>query len=67
MATKHFFNRDELESILDFLNKYPDTVCVEIDVESNSGIGRLITAQVQTFLHDDWVRVQKTITDQTSW
>lgn len=67
MTTKHFFNRDELESILDFLNKYPDTICVEIDVESSSGIGRLITAKVQTFLHDDWVTVTKTITDQTSW
>lgn len=67
MTTKHFFNRDELESILDFLKKYPDTICVEVDVESNNSIGRLITAKIQTFLHDDWVTVTKTITDQTSW
>jgi hypothetical protein len=67
MTTKHFFNRDELEAILDFLNKYPDTICVEVNIESDNGIGRLITAQVQTFLNDDWVTVTKTITDQTSW
>ena len=67
MTTKHFFNRDELEAILEFLKKYPETICVEVDVESSSGIGRLITAQVQTFLNDDWVTITKTITDQTSW
>jgi hypothetical protein len=53
--------------MLEFLDKYPEAMCVEVVVEAGNGIGRLVTAEVMTALNGDWVRVVKTITDQTSW
>lgn len=67
MNTKHFFNKTELQNMLEFLDKYPEAMCVEVVVEAGNGIGRLVTAEVMITLNGDWVRVIKTITDQTSW
>lgn len=60
-------NQLEIQSIYEFAQKYPDSVCVEVEVVSGSGIGQTVEASVATFLNDDWVTVSKTITSEASW
>ena len=60
-------NQLEIQSLYEFAQKYPDSMCVEVTLTTGSGIGQLVVASVSTFLNDDWVTVTKTITDQTSW
>lgn len=60
-------NKAELESVLEFLNKYPLESLTTLRWDSSSGIGTVLTAEVRTRINDDYVAVVKTITDQTSW
>lgn len=60
-------NKGELESILEFLNKYPAESLTTLRWDSSSGIGTVLTAEVRTRINNDYVAVVKTITDQTSW
>ena len=60
-------NKTELESILEFLNKYPAECLTTLRWDSSSGIGTVLTAEVRTRINNDYVAVVKTITDQTSW
>ena len=60
-------NKTELESILEFLNKYPAEYLTTLRWDSSSGIGTVLTAEVRTRINNDYVAVVKTITDQTSW
>ena len=67
MIKQLFLNKHELQDILQFMDKYPDAMCVQIDFEGGSGIGQVITAEVMVQLNGDYVCVKKTITDQASW
>lgn len=60
-------NKAELESILEFLNKYPAEAMTTLRWDASSGIGMVLTAEVRTRINNDYVAVVKTITDQTSW
>lgn len=60
-------NQQEIQSISEFAQKYPSSVCVEISVNSGSGIGQLVEVSVATLLNEDWVTVTKSITDESSW
>ena len=60
------FNKIEIRDIAEFADKYPDAMCIEVAVETGS-IGQVVTVSVDTVLHDDWVTITKTITDQKSW
>lgn len=64
---KFSFNQTEIKDIADFAAKYPHSFCVEVTAESNSGIGHLVLATVETELDGDWVRITKTITDEKAW
>ena len=66
MNTLHL-NKLELQEILEFANKYSDVHMVTLNWDSSSGIGKTLTAEIHTFLRDDYVTITKTITDQTSW
>ena len=60
-------NKLELQDILEFVSKYSDVHMVQLNWDSSSGIGTTLTAEIRTYLKDDYVSITKTITDQTSW
>jgi len=60
-------NKTELQDILEFANKYPDVHMATLNWDSSSGIGKTLTAEIRTYIYDDYVSITKTITDQTSW
>lgn len=66
MNTLHL-NKLELQEILEFVSKYSDVHMVTLNWDSSSGIGKTLTAEIRTYLKDDYVSITKTITDQTSW
>jgi hypothetical protein len=61
------FNREDLNSILDFFNKYPAAGLVTIQADGSSGIGQHVTASVEAEIWGDMVTVTKTIVDETNW
>ena len=66
MNTLHL-NKLELQDILEFVSKYSDVHMVTLNWDSSSGIGKTLTAEIRTYLKDDYVSITKTITDNTSW
>ena len=59
------FTQAELKQVLEFSQKYPDSMCVEITI--TNGDGHTVEAQVSTCLNEDWVTISKTITHGQSW
>jgi hypothetical protein len=64
---KFTFNQAEIKDIAQFAQKYPHSFTVEVTTESGGGIGQVVSATVETELDGDWVRITKTITDETAW
>jgi hypothetical protein len=60
-------HRDDVETILQFVKKYPDVECVTINVDSSSGIGSIVDASINTEINGDVVTLTKHIVDETSW
>jgi hypothetical protein len=60
-------HRDDVITILQFINKYPDSEYVTVTSDSSSGIGSLIKANVKTILHGDFVTITKDIVDESGW
>lgn len=60
-------HRDDLETILQFIKKYPTTDFVTISVDSSSGIGSIVKASVFSIVAGDPVTITKTIVDESSW
>lgn len=60
-------HRDDLETILQFMNKYPEVGFTTISVDSSSGIGSIVKASVFTVVNGDAVSIVKTIMDESSW
>lgn len=60
-------HREDLESILQFIAKYPDSDFVTINVDSSSGIGSIVSATIKTAMNGDFVKVTKDVVDETSW
>jgi hypothetical protein len=67
MTNEFILHKDDLETIKQFMDKYPktDTVCINID--SSSGIGSIIKASVMCNINGDDVTVTKLIADESSW
>ena len=59
--------KDNLVDIILFMDKYPQVSCVDITVESSSGIGAIISANICTEMNGDEVTISKTIMDESSW
>ena len=60
-------HRDDVTTIAQFLNKYPDTEYVTITSDSSSGIGSIIDASLKTVINGDFVTITKHIVDESSW
>ena len=62
-----YLHRDDIETILQFIKKYPDAEFVTITSDNSSGIGSIIDASVKTIINEDFVTVTKHIVDESSW
>ena len=60
-------HRDDVETILQFVKKYPEVEFVTINVDSSSGIGSIVDASVNTTINGDVVTLTKRIVDESSW
>lgn len=60
-------HRDDIHEILKFMEKYPESNYVTIEVDSSSGIGSIVSVSITTVLNGDMVVVKKTIVDESSW
>jgi len=57
----------ELKDILDFVVKYPNSMCVEINIEDQTNGYHTTEVSLSTELDGDWVEITKTITHGQSW
>lgn len=63
-----YLHRDDLKTILQFLDTFPDKDVVLITSDTSSGIGALIKAHViGTMVNGHVVTVTKDIVDESSW
>ena len=63
-----YLHRDDLETIQQFLNAFPDRDYVELNADSSSGIGTLLNATlIGATVNGHVVNVTKNIVDETSW
>jgi len=60
-------HRDDVETILQFIKKYPDVEYVTITSDSSSGIGSIVDASINTVINGDVVTLTKHIVDESSW
>jgi hypothetical protein len=59
--------RDDVSTILAFIEKYPQSEYITISVDSSSGIGSIVKVSLPTVINGDAVVVEKTIVDESSW
>jgi hypothetical protein len=67
MIQEIHLHRDDVESITQFISKYPDAEFVTITSDSSSGIGSLVKASVKTAINGDFVTITKDIVDESHW
>jgi hypothetical protein len=60
-------HRDDVETILQFIKKYPEVEYVTINSDNSSGIGAIIDASINTVINSDVVTLTKHIVDESSW
>jgi hypothetical protein len=59
--------RDDLNDIVAFFNKHPESNYITISSDVSSGIGSIVKASITTTVDGDTVTLTKTIADQSSW
>ena len=63
-----YLHIEDLESIIDFMKKFEGVEIVEVEADSSSGIGSIITARLHHVeVNGERVTVSKIISDETSW
>lgn len=62
-----YLHRDDVETILQFVKKYPETEFVTITSDTSSGIGAVVKVSIITARHGDIVTITKTLVDESSW
>ena len=67
MTQEVVLHKDDLNAILEFANKYPDSDYVTVSCDSSSGIGILVSASIRTVINEDPVVIIKQIVDESSW
>ena len=67
MTNEFILHKDDLETIKQFMDKYPNTDTVCINIDSSSGIGSIIKASIMCNINGDDVTVTKLIADESSW
>ena len=66
MNTIHL-HRDDVETILQFIKKYPEVEYVTVTSDTSSGIGSITNASINTIINGDSVTLIKHIVDESSW
>ena len=62
-----YLHKDDLEDILEFMNKF-DCDVVEVESDTSSGIGSITTARLHGVkINGETVTVSRVITDESSW
>jgi hypothetical protein len=67
MTQEVHLHKDDLNAILEFANKYPDSDFVTVSCDSSSGIGILVSASLRAIVNQDPVIITKQIVDESSW
>jgi len=67
MTKEVILHKDDLNAILEFANKYPDSDFVTVSCDSSSGIGILVSASIRAMVNQDAVIITKQIVDESSW
>jgi hypothetical protein len=67
MTQEVVLHKDDLNNIIEFANKYPDSDYITVSCDSSSGIGILVSASIRTVINEDPVIVIKQIVDESSW
>jgi len=67
MTKEVILHKDDLNAILEFANKYPDSDFVTVSCDSSSGIGILVSASIRAMVNQDPVIITKQIVDESSW
>lgn len=63
-----YLHKDDLQTILQFLESFPERDVVEVTSDTSSGIGALIKASViGATVNGHVVTVTKDIVDESSW
>ena len=57
----------DLIAIKEFCDKYPEAEYITVTVDSSSGIGSIVKVSLPTVINGDYVTIEKTIVDQSSW
>lgn len=66
--TSIYLHRDDLQTIQQFLDSFPEANQVEITADMSSGIGAIIDATIHACeVNGQRVSVTKNIVDETSW
>lgn len=66
--TSIYLHRDDLDTLKQFLDAFPDAQQVEVTCDTSSGIGVIINATIHGVdLNGLRVSVSKNIVDETSW
>jgi hypothetical protein len=60
-------HKDDLNAILEFASKYPESDYVTVSCDSSSGIGILVSASLRAIINEDPVIITKQIVDESSW
>jgi hypothetical protein len=60
-------HRDDVETILQFIKKYPEVEYVTVTSDTSSGIGSITDAAINTVINGDCVTLIKHIVDESSW
>lgn len=66
ISTIHL-HRDDVETILQFIKKYPEAEYVTVTSDTSSGIGSITNASINTVINGDSVTLIKHIVDESSW
>jgi len=60
-------HKDDLNAIMEFASKYPESDYVTVSCDSSSGIGILVSASLRAIINEDPVIITKQIVDESSW
>jgi len=66
-VSKLSLHQEDLLAIKTFCDKYPEADYVTITVDSSSGIGSIVKVSLPTVINGDFVIIEKTIVDESSW
>jgi hypothetical protein len=67
MTQEVILHKDDLNAILEFASKYPESDYVTVSCDSSSGIGILVSASLRAIINEDAVIITKQIVDESSW